>query len=65
MPQNIGVHESLELHELMTFKSLCLTKATVMQGLVSDNELKTIMQEDVTASKRHLADLEKYFREGS
>ncbi|MCR6104923.1 hypothetical protein HXA34_01300 [Salipaludibacillus agaradhaerens] len=65
MQNNIGVHEALELHELMKFKSLCLTKATVMQGLVSDNELKDIMKEDVGASKRHLADLKIYVKEGS
>lgn len=60
MIDNIGVHEGLELHELITFKSLCLTKSTVMQALVTDPALKEIMQEDVSASSRHIEDLKRH-----
>jgi similar to spore coat protein len=60
MIDKIGVHESLELHELLTFKSLCLTKSTVMQALVTDPALKELMQEDVTASSRHIEDLKRH-----
>jgi similar to spore coat protein len=57
MRENLGVHESLELHELVTFKSLCLTKASIMQGLVTNPELKAIMQQDVTMTSRHIEEL--------
>ncbi|MGS2779006.1 hypothetical protein ACVBAX_16720 [Robertmurraya sp. GLU-23] len=60
MIDNIGVHESLELHELLTFKSLCLTKSTVMQALVTDPALKELMQEDVSASSRHIEGLKRH-----
>lgn len=57
IPNRFGVHETLELHEMAAFKSLCLTKAKTMQMLVSDPELKTLMQQDVQLSTRQLQEL--------
>lgn len=44
MPESMGVHETLEIHELLTFKNLCLTKSTAMTALAQDEELKQILQ---------------------
>lgn len=44
---NLGVHEKLELHELLTFKTTCLTKSQTMTPLVSDPNLKAILENDV------------------
>lgn len=52
-----GLHETLELHEIATFKSLCMTKSKTMQILVSDNDLKLILQQDVQLSTRQLQEL--------
>ncbi|MBU8907891.1 hypothetical protein [Desertibacillus haloalkaliphilus] len=60
MREKLGVHETLELHELLTFKSLCLTKASVMQGLVSDENLKELMQQDVTMATQQVEELKKH-----
>ena len=60
MQSKLGIHESLELHELLTFKSLCLTKSTIMKLLVSDEKLKGIMQEDVEKSSKHIKELKKF-----
>lgn len=48
------------MHELVTFKSLCLTKATIMQGLVMDENLKELMKKDATMHVQHLEDIEKH-----
>ncbi len=50
-------HETMELHEVTAFKSLCMTKSKTMHVLVSDPELKTLMQQDVTLSTRQLQEL--------
>ena len=55
---NIGHHETYELHELMTFKNVCATKAAAMAGMVTDPELKAILQQDVQTTKGHLKDLQ-------
>jgi len=53
-----AVHETLELSELAVFKSTCLTKSKTMQVLVSDEQLKAILQQDVAKSTRHLQELQ-------
>ncbi|PAD77136.1 hypothetical protein [Paenibacillus campinasensis] len=52
-----GLHETLEVHELAAFKTLCMTKAKAMKLLVSDPELKQILLDDVEISTRQLQEL--------
>ncbi|RRJ67458.1 hypothetical protein EHV15_07300 [Paenibacillus oralis] len=52
-----GLHETLEVHELATFKTLCMTKSKTMQILVADPELKQILQQDVLVTTRQLQKL--------
>jgi similar to spore coat protein len=56
-PDGLAVHESLELHELLVFRNLCCTKASTMQMLVTDPQLKAIMQRDVSTTTEHLREL--------
>lgn len=53
-----ALHEILEVHELTAFKTVCLTKSKTMQMLVSDPQLKALMQRDVELSTGHLLDFE-------
>jgi similar to spore coat protein len=56
----LGLHETLDLHELLTFKNLCLTKATTMSVLAQDPELKAILSEDVVNGTQHIHQLQKF-----
>lgn len=49
-----ALHEVLEVQEIAAFKTTCLTKSKTMRALVSDPELKEIMQQDITVSSRQL-----------
>ena len=60
MTKYLGLHETLDLHELLTFKNLCLTKASTMSVLVQDPELKTIMSEDVVNGTKHIQQLQEF-----
>lgn len=53
-----ALHETLELHEIAVFKTLCLTKAKTMKALVSDEALKQILQQDVQVTSRQLKELD-------
>lgn len=53
----IAPHETIELSELLTFKNICLTKGVSMSLLVSDNELKGILQQDGDTTRRHIKEL--------
>ncbi|BAH41777.1 MULTISPECIES: hypothetical protein [Bacillales] len=52
-----GLHEQLELHEIATFKTICMTKSKTMQGLVSDETLRQLLADDVLVSTRQLQEL--------
>jgi similar to spore coat protein len=57
MNSTYALHETLEVHEMAAFKTVCMTKSKTMQALVSDLELKEILQEDVELSTRQLQGL--------
>lgn len=52
-----GVHEVNELHEMLTFKNVCMTKSAVMAGVVQDPALQSLLQQDVKMSMKHCQDL--------
>lgn len=52
-----ALHETLEVHELAAFKTLCATKSKTMAALVSDEGLKEILHQDAQTSSRHLEEL--------
>lgn len=54
---NYALHETLEVHEIAAFKTTCLTKTKTMKGLVSDPNLKQLMQLDIDSSTRQLREL--------
>lgn len=56
-PNTYGLHETLEVHEIAAFKTVCMTKSKTMQILVTDPELKQIMQHDVQVSTQQLKEL--------
>lgn len=53
----LAAHESLEIHEMINFKTLCLAKTKLMQGIVFDKDLKALMQKDVAQSIKALEEL--------
>lgn len=57
--KGLGVHESLELHEILAFKNVCCTKSATMNPLVSDSDLKQIMQRDVEKTKNQIKELQQ------
>jgi len=63
MTKYLGLHETLDLHELLTFKNLCLTKATTMSVLAQDEELKAILSEDAATGIQHIQLLQQFLTE--
>jgi similar to spore coat protein len=59
--QNLGPHETMEIHELLNFKTICLAKSKMMQGLVFDKDLKSLMQKDVQQSIQAINDLQTLY----
>lgn len=59
--ETLAAHESLEIHEALNFKTLCLAKSKLMQGLIFDQELKALMEKDVQQSIQAIADLQAIY----
>ncbi|NHN34648.1 spore gernimation protein GerQ [Paenibacillus agricola] len=59
--QELAPHESMELHEVLNFKTLCLAKSKLMQGLVFDQDLKALMQKDVEQSIQAIGELKAIY----
>ncbi|MFH0347113.1 spore gernimation protein GerQ [Bacillus vallismortis] len=57
----LAAHEAVDLHEIVNFKTLCITKSKLMQGLVFDQDLKDLMQKDVQQSIQDLTDLQAVY----
>ncbi|THE09105.1 spore gernimation protein GerQ [Bacillus timonensis] len=60
--QKLANHESLDLHEVINFKTLCLAKSKLMQGLVFDHDLRALMQKDVEQSMQALGELQTVYQ---
>lgn len=55
--KDLAPHEALELHEVLTFKTLCATKSDTMSGFATDQELQSLLEKDFNQSKKHIKDL--------
>ncbi|KKB33773.1 hypothetical protein [Bacillus thermotolerans] len=63
MAKDLAMHEKLEVHEVLLFKTSCLTKTTAMLELVEDKKLKEIMKEDIEKSTKAVKDLRSILEE--
>nr|WP_042353790.1 spore coat protein [Bacillus rubiinfantis] len=59
----LALHETMETHELLNFKTVCLLKSKLMQGMCFDNELKALMEKDVQQSKHDINELIRFYKQ--
>jgi len=62
MTKKLAMHETLEVHEILTLKTSCVTKGTAMLELVEDEKLKKILEEDVETSTKAIDELQKILK---
>lgn len=55
---NLTLHETMEIHELLNFKTICITKSKMMEGLVFDQNLKSLLEKDVKQSVKAITALQ-------
>lgn len=53
------MHETLEVHEVLIFKTACLAKNKLFLDMVQDKKLREIMEEDIELSTKAVKDLRK------
>ncbi|QUL52157.1 spore coat protein [Paenibacillus tritici] len=57
MAKELALHEQLEVHELLTLKTSCATKAVTMLELVKDDKLKALIEDDLKNSSKAIEEL--------
>lgn len=60
--QNLSLHEAMEVHELLNFKTVCMTKSKMVEGLVFDQDLKALLEKDVQQSITAINDLQNLLK---
>jgi similar to spore coat protein len=48
----------MEIHEMLNFKTICTMKSKAIDGLVTDKDLKALMQQDLQQSIKATNDLQ-------
>jgi similar to spore coat protein len=59
----LALHETMETHEILNFKTVCLLRSKLMQGLCFDNELKKLMEKDVQQSIKDVNELLGFYKQ--
>ncbi len=60
---NLALHETMETHEILNFKTVCLLRSKLMQGICFDNELKRLMEKDVQQSIKDVNELISFYKQ--
>ncbi|QHJ72048.1 spore coat protein [Planococcus halotolerans] len=63
--KELAMHEKLEVHEILTFKTACVAKTKMFVDLVKDDKLKKILEEDLELSTQAIKDLRKILKDSS
>jgi similar to spore coat protein len=61
--ESLALHETMETHEILNFKTVCLLKSKLMQGICFDNELKALMEKDVQQSIKDINELIGFYKQ--
>lgn len=48
--KDLTLHETMEIHEMLNFKTICMTMSKLTQGVVFDQELKNLLDQDTRQS---------------
>ena len=61
--ESLALHETMETHEILNFKTVCLLRSKLMQGICFDNELKVLMERDVQQSIKDINELVSFYKQ--
>lgn len=46
----LAPNETMQVHEILNFKTICMTTSKMMEGVVFDQDLKVLLEKDVQQS---------------
>jgi similar to spore coat protein len=60
--ETLAFHETMEVHEILNYKTISILKAKLMQGICFDNDLKALMEKDVQQSISAIDELKLFYK---
>ncbi|MGO4886369.1 spore coat protein [Anaerobacillus sp. MEB173] len=60
--ESLGFHETMDTHEMLNFKTACLMKSKMIQGICFDNDLKALLEKDIKQSVKDLEELQTLYK---
>jgi len=56
---NLAPNETMQIHEMLNFKTVCIATSKMMEGVVFDQDLKGLLEKDVQQSIGAISSLQK------
>lgn len=60
--QYLSPNETMQIHEMLNFKTVCMTTSKMMEGVVFDQDLKALLEKDVQQSISSIESLQKLLK---
>lgn len=57
----LAPHETMQVHEMLNFKTVCMTTSKLMEGVVFDQDLKALLEKDVQQSIMDIKTLQSLY----
>lgn len=54
----LAPNETMQVHEMLNLKTVCMTTSKMMEGVVFDQDLKALLEKDVKQSISAISDLQ-------
>lgn len=61
--ERLAIHETLETHEIINFKTVSLLRSKLMMGICFNNELKQLMAKNVEQSIQDINELLPFYKD--
>lgn len=60
--QYLSPNETMQVHEMLNFKTVCMTTSKMMEGVVFDQDLKALLEKDVQKSITTISGLQQLLK---
>lgn len=58
----LAPNETMQVHEMLNFKTICMTTSKMMEGVVFDQDLKALLEKDVQQSITAISSLQNLLK---
>lgn len=61
LQEKLSPNETMQVHEMLNFKTVCAATSKMMEGVVFDQDLKALLEKDVQQSLQDIKTLQNLY----